>query len=366
MMTTINRHSFSLLAVALVLGALAAIRAADAPRPSLPPPPVAGEEIIELSPFTVNTSRDVGYVAENTVAGSRLNSQLRDTASSLSVFTKEFLDDLAITDIRELVQYTVNGEMNTNENQAGSGQNPVINAQSLTPPILTRGAASSLGSDYFTSITPTDPYRVGRYEDSRGPNSIMFGIGSPGGLLNESSKTASTARDATTVRYSGGSFDRHRLELDGNRVLRRDRLAVSLAAVLQESGGWRAFDFQDKKRLFGSITVRPTRTIKVTAMGEVGRDINAVIRNTVETDEALAWYDNREARGVGAVTFTPNNTVPTAALLAVGVTARDGNRTGNNRRAILIENDGTVFDAIGTFLSGSYNNAAVFAPDGTP
>ncbi|HEY1110421.1 MAG TPA: hypothetical protein VGE76_17350, partial [Opitutaceae bacterium] len=35
-------------------------------------------------------------------------------------------------------------------------------------------------------------------------------------------------------------------------------------------------------------------------------------------------------------------------------------------RAIYIENDGTVFDAVGTFITGSYNNAAVRAPDGTP
>jgi outer membrane receptor protein involved in Fe transport len=338
--------------------------------PNTPPagPPAAPEpvEVIELSPFTVNTSKDTGYFAENTLAGSRLNTPLRDTASSVAVFTKEFLDDLAITDIRELLPYSVNSEMNTNENQAGSGQNPVINAQSLTPPILNRGAASSLGADNFTSITPTDPYRVGRYEDNRGPNSILFGLGAPGGLINESSKSASTLRDSATVRYGTGAFARQRLEVDANKVLKRDRLAFSLAGVLQENGGWRAFDFQDKKRLFASVTVRPVRTLKLTAMGETGRDIGAVVRNTVETDEALAWLDNRDARGAGAVTFAPNNAVPTAAMIALGVTARDGNRTGNNRRAIFIENDGTVFDGIGTFLSGSYNNGAVRAPDGTP
>ncbi len=337
-----------------------------APAQPAPPPSLKTEEVIELSPFTVNTSRDLGYSAENTLAGSRLNTQLRDTASSVSVFTKEFLDDLAITDISELVQYSVNAEMNTNENQAGSGQNPVINAQSLTPTILIRGMAASHGIDYFTSITPIDPYRAGRYEDSRGPNSILFGVGSPGGLINASSKTASTLRDTASVRYGMGSNDRHRLELDANKVLRKDRLAMSIAGLLQENGGWRAFDFQDQKRIFGSVTVRPIRTVKVTAMGEVGRDIRAVVRNTVETDEALAWYDNREANGVSAVTFTPNNTVPTAAMLALGVTGRDGNRTGSNRRATFIENDGTVFDGIGAFLSGTYNNSAVRAPDGTP
>src|SRR5829696_5027913 len=60
-----------------------------------PAPPPSGE-VVELSPFTVNTTSDVGYVAENTLAGSRLNTRLRDTASSVAVFTKEFLDDLAI------------------------------------------------------------------------------------------------------------------------------------------------------------------------------------------------------------------------------------------------------------------------------
>jgi iron complex outermembrane receptor protein len=330
-----------------------------------PPPPANNQEVVELSPFTVNTSRDVGYAAENTLAGSRLNSALRDTAGSVSVFTREFLDDLAITDIRELVQYSVNAEMNTNENQAGNGQNPVVNAERLVAPILIRGTAASLGVDYFTSITPTDPYRVGRYEDNRGPNSILFGLGSPGGLINESSKFASTARDAASIRYGTGSFHRSRLEVDANKVLRKDRIAVSVAGLLQENGGWRAFDFQDKKRVFGSVTVRPTREIKITAMGEVGRDINAVIRSTVETDESLAWVDNRDAKGLAAVTFVPGAGL-SAATRAVGVTATDGNATGNVHRATFIENDGRVFDGRGTFLTGTYNNAAVLAPDGTP
>ncbi len=349
--------------LALTVGPLAGQITPPTPPAAPAPPP---NEVVELSPFTVNTSRDVGYQAENTLAGSRLNTSLRDTASSVSVFTKEFLDDLAITDLRELVQYSVNAEISTNENQSGSGQNPFVNAQSLTPMVLIRGAAASLGSDYFTSITPTDPYRVGRYEDNRGPNSILFGLGAPGGLINEASKIASTARDSASLRFSGGSFDRHRFELDANKVLRTDRLAMSVAGLLQENGGWRAFDYQDKKRIFTSITARPTRSLKVTAMGEVGRDLTAVIRSTVETDQALAWLDNRDAKGVGAVTFVPNNVVPTAPMLALGVTARETAATGNNHKVIFIENDRTIFDARGTLLSGTYNNSAVRAPDGTP
>lgn len=330
------------------------------------PPKPDPEGVVQLSPFTVNTSSDVGYVAENTLAGSRLNTRLRDTASSVSVFTKEFLDDVGITDMKELLEYSVNSEMDTNSQGASSEQNRIIGGHALNAGIQIRGLVASTGMDYFTSITPGDPYRVGRYEDSRGPNSILFGIGSPGGLLNQSSKIAETHRDSASVRYSFGSFDRNRTEIDGNKVLVKGKLAVSVAALDQENGGWRDFDFQDKERIFGSVTWRPKSNLTVTVMGELGRDTTAVIRSFSDVEQVLAWYDNREARGVSAVTAVPGTVAPTAAQQALGIIARDGTRGGLNRRATYIENDGTFFDAIGTFLTGSYNTAVVRAPDGTP
>lgn len=350
--------------LAAVAACLSVAAAQQAPAPAAPAAPA--DEVVELSPFTVNTTSDVGYVAENTLAGSRLNSRLKDTAGSVSVFTKEFLDDTGITDLAKLLEYSVNSEIETNESKPEPGQNPYINGERLVPSILIRGLLASQGMDYFTSITPTDPYRVGRYEDSRGPNSILFGIGSPGGLLNQSSKTAVTLRDSANIRYGFGSSDRSRLEVDANKVLRKDKLAVSVAALHQENGGWRRYDFQDKDRIFGSVVFRPTRSLTFTAMGETGRDVSAVIISSSNFEQVLAWYDNRNARGESAVTFVPNNTVPTAAQLALGVTARTVARTGNNRRVIFIENDGTIFDAGGTFLTGTYNNASVRHPDGTP
>lgn len=333
-------------------------------------PPAAGpvpEPAVEMSPFTVNTSSDVGYVAENTLAGSRLNARLRDTAGSVSVFTKEFLDDLAITDLAGLLNYTVNSEMDTNAWQPGQpGQNPSISGENLLNRTMVRGLAASQGIDFFTSITNMDPYRVGRFDDTRGANSLLFGVGAPGGVLNQSSKTAVTHRHSANLRYGAGSWSRSRSEFDVNRVLVKDRLALSLAAVHQENGGWRQFDFQDKERIFASVTARPTRTLTVQAMGEIGRDQGAVIKTLPAVDEVLAWYDNRNARGTGAVTVTPTTAAPTAAMIALGITARNGTSGGQNRRATFIENDGTIFDAIGTYLTGTYNNAAVRAPDGTP
>jgi len=348
------------------LVALVAVTQSHAQTVPTPNPNSTNEPAVELSPFTVNTDKDLGYAAENTLAGSRLNSRLRDTAGSVSVFTKEFLDDLAITDLSRLLEYTVNSELDTNAWQPGSGQNPSISGENLLTRTSIRGLAASQGMDYFTSITNMDPYRVGRFDDTRGANSILFGVGAPGGLLNQTSKIAATHRDTANVRYGFGSWHHSRTELDANKVLKKDRLALSLAALDQNSRGWRQFDFQDKQRIYGSVVFRPIRTVTLQAMGETGRDFGAIMKTQPPSDEFLAWYDNRVARGVDAVTAVPTTAAPTAAQIALGLTNRNGTSGGLNRRAVFIENSGTTFDAIGTFLSGSYNNAAVRAPDGTP
>ncbi|MBL9188891.1 MAG: hypothetical protein JNK23_15520 [Opitutaceae bacterium] len=69
---------------------------------------------------------------------------------------------------------------------------------------------------------------------------------------------------------------------------------------------------------------------------------------------------------MSAVTFTPNNTNPTAAQIALGITARNAAAAATTRRFIFVDNNSTFFDSSGTFVTGSYNNPAVRAPDGTP
>ena len=59
--------------------------------------------ITVLNPYVVDMTLDRGYQATNTLSGSRLNSSLRDTPSSISVFTKEFLQDVGLDDLGELV-----------------------------------------------------------------------------------------------------------------------------------------------------------------------------------------------------------------------------------------------------------------------
>src|SRR5688572_31918352 len=74
---------------------------------AMPPP---ADEPISMSPFQVTAEDDTGYRAANTLDGSRLNTPLRDTPGAISVFTKDFIDDLGATDIQQLLRYDTNAE----------------------------------------------------------------------------------------------------------------------------------------------------------------------------------------------------------------------------------------------------------------
>lgn len=63
-----------------------------------PAAPVARNDTIQLSPFEVAAGQDSGYSASGTLAGTRLRTELRDVAASISVVTKQLMDDLGRAD----------------------------------------------------------------------------------------------------------------------------------------------------------------------------------------------------------------------------------------------------------------------------
>ena len=52
-----------------------------------------GEEIYTLSPFAVSAAEETGYYATSTLAGTRLKTELGDLPNSITVATKEFMED---------------------------------------------------------------------------------------------------------------------------------------------------------------------------------------------------------------------------------------------------------------------------------
>ena len=102
---------------------------------------------VELSPFTVTTGRDVGFVATNSLSGGRTAGDLADTPVAYSVQTREFLDSLNITSLDDAMEWAVNVSKYTNDNAAG-----VALGQDTVTSSTTRGFPSNAPMRVFRPV----------------------------------------------------------------------------------------------------------------------------------------------------------------------------------------------------------------------
>ena len=70
--------------------------------------PAATEETLVLSPFTVNTEKDRGYIAADSLLAGRLSTELLKTPSDITVLTRDFINDIGATDYLEASAYLTN------------------------------------------------------------------------------------------------------------------------------------------------------------------------------------------------------------------------------------------------------------------
>ncbi|MGH8020554.1 MAG: TonB-dependent receptor plug domain-containing protein, partial [Opitutaceae bacterium] len=193
-----------------MLGAAAGLRGAEPSSGSSPSQTMQEEEeedAVVLSPFVVDSTRDVGYLANNSLSGSRLNTALRDTAASIAVFTPEFIADLGATDLEDVLKYGNNIEFAANDDDPATNGNSIL---SSFQPFRVRGLPATRTRNFFPLDIPSNSYNVERYEANRGPNSILFGLGSAGGIINSSTKQARPERSFQEVEFSAGSWDSYR------------------------------------------------------------------------------------------------------------------------------------------------------------
>ena len=167
-----------------------------------------GEETITLSPFEVQSDKDTGYLSHNTASGSRLNAALRDTPAAISVFTPEFLQDIAAVSVEDVAKYSANTESDVGFVSASPNGNSLIGPSAgLTVRGLPTASGPATGRtvNFFSYIFEIDTYNTERIEFSRGPNSILFGLGQAGGSFNTQSRTADVKRAIYSAGLRGGS-----------------------------------------------------------------------------------------------------------------------------------------------------------------
>jgi iron complex outermembrane recepter protein len=113
---------------------------------------------------------------------------------------------------------------------------------------------------------PRDPATIERIELLKGPSGALFGDIDPGGRVNIVTKTPSF-QNAASAKFTYGSFDTKRIELDANLAL-SGTLAARIVLAGEDSDGWRDHVFLRRRVFSPSITWRPSDAVRLTYVGE--------------------------------------------------------------------------------------------------
>jgi len=368
-MTKHHTHRTALPA-ALTLLALSSLSAPSARAQAVPasanPPPVSsspsdasGDDLIVLSPFRVEAGEDHGYQATATLAGTRIRTELKDVGSAVSVVTEAFLRDTGATNNETLLVYTTNTEVGgTKGNFGGVGNGRELNESFalLRPSSNTRVrglTAADNTRDFFLTDIPWDGYNVGRVDMQRGPNAILFGMGSPAGIINNSTNQASfKSSGKLELRFDneGGT----RANFDYNQVALRNELAFRVAGVTEHNQYRQDPSFSRDDRSYGALRYDPS-FLKGNGMAtslrlnyESGKGHSNRPRNITPGDNITAWWEH-----MGKAVFDPNLAWQSTGPRQFRISGGDQNGQLNAQYNPWLSDYGSIFgQAVSTFAQG--------------
>ncbi len=321
-----------------------------------------------LSPFEVSSTEDTGYRAQNTLAGSRVNTQLRDLASPITVITKDFLDDIGAVDVNDILTYEVGAEGTKDFSStvnSGLGARYTDNV-AADPNGATRGrglASFDITRDYFYSLADVtnnnqgqqsvgfDTYNLDSVTIVRGADSILAGLGSPAGIINFSPQLAGLEKNSYDLSYRLGSYDDKRATANANIVAIPNVLAFRFAGEWSDKGFEQQPAYDHDKRYYLATTWKPFKTTTIHA--------------SYEHVSIVARYPN---------TFTPEDDItqylkvgsPSSSKPGTGATYLEGQINGGEANAFYAPN-GQYLYAYNTtsefgFTQQNLSNVGIWSP----
>jgi outer membrane receptor protein involved in Fe transport len=324
-----------------------------------------GDELLVLSPYSVDASRDVGFVAASALAGGRLATDLKDTPIAYSVLTREFIDALGVGDVTEAATWTTNASFAKDDGRSTQfgrvGFNDLVNFRGVP--------ANRAMINFFPVHFDYDSYNLERFDFARGPNSILFGTGSVGGSANGMYKEANTNKRLYELSLRAGSWDYYRATLDLNQPI-GDKMAVRVNGLWQQNNTWRDREWQEREGGSLHFMARPWKGAKIIAVAEMG-EVRRSYGTTTIGDRLSSWdgvttYSGPLATAPNAATgtqrvnnppalsyiFAPGSGPQANAVVnwaAMGMTAtshQTASRYGESRTPVVGGNPGLIPEAL--------------------
>ena len=187
------------------------------------------EVLLAIGPSSaIVTITDMGVYGVNSInSATKTLTPLRDIPQSISVVTKEQIRDQSMSSLSEVVAYVPGITSHQGENNRDQ---LVIRGNNTSADFFLNGVRDDV--QYYR-----DFYNVERVEALKGPNSMLFGRGGGGGVINRVTKEAgfTSLREVT---LQGGSFGNKRFMMDFDQPL-GNKVALRLNGFYENSGSFR-------------------------------------------------------------------------------------------------------------------------------
>ena len=231
------------------------------------------ESVIRLTPFEVHASHDHGYFSPTTLAGTRLNNNIADIPSSVTVVNQQQLLDTSSWDINDVFRYEANTEGASTYTPIAMVRGNVADVLATQPQTSgnrVRGLTTAdLEVDNYFSLSriPFDSYNTQSLEVDRGPNSILFGTGSPAGIVNQTRARAVIDKTSGSVSLVGGSWGTYRQSSNFNIPVIPHKLAIYLAQAYTNQGFKQKPSTDIARREYAAFTFVPFKSQKTKLTG---------------------------------------------------------------------------------------------------
>lgn len=233
----------------------------------------AADGVQTMAPVTVSAQAQEedpwgkvgGYVARRASTATKTDASLLEVPQSVSVITRERMDDQGVRTLNDAIQYTAGLRSNT------AGANPADDSLSV------RGFSQFSGAFYLDGMRlmpmgtlgffGVEPYGAERVEVLKGPSSVLYGQNAPGGIVNFVAKRPA-ADPLRQVELSLGSHARRQLALDVGGTLADDgSLQYRLVGLARQADQQIDYMKDDRYYLAPSLRWAPNARTSITLLG---------------------------------------------------------------------------------------------------
>ncbi len=288
-----------------------------------------------------------GYIATNSVTATKTDTPLIDVPQTISVVTRDRLDDQASRSIADVLRYVPGTTIGQGE---GNRDQITLRGQNTTADFFLDGVRDDV--QYFRSL-----YNIERVEILKGPFAMIFGRGGSGGVINRVQKTPSSEALALGGTLSANSFGAWDVSADVNAP-------IGGGAAFRLNANYESLD--NHRDFFGGerYAINPYAAV------DLGRWKLGLSYEYVNDDRVT----DRGVPSIATAPGQPNRPLPGHRDTFFGVPGV--NRTGLEAHIVKARLDGALTDALSwstTLLYGDYDkyytnvyaNGAATGPAGT-